>query len=140
MGRSGYTEDGDDEYNQAGLWQANVRRATTGRRGQKFFRALLEALDALPKKELVEGELEDENGAVCALGAFRVAKGLSLDRAIAESDWDALGKAFAAAPLLMREVMFQNDDDFGEHPGETPGKRFERMRAWVAKQILPEVA
>jgi hypothetical protein len=115
MGRSGYTDDYDDENNALALYRANVDRATKGKRGQKFFRELVAALDAMPEKRLIQGELEEEEGAVCALGALRKAKGVPLERLL-ESDWDVLGEAFDIAPMLTQEVMFENDDDFGAFP------------------------
>lgn len=134
MSRSGYTDEGDD----IGLWRANIARATYGKRGQVFFRSLLAALDAMPEKRLVSGDLETEDGEVCALGALRRAKALPLDDAIADSDWDELGKAFAVAPMLCQEVMFENDQDFSYNADATPEARWERMRGWVAEQIRPK--
>lgn len=56
--------DGDDEEfpGQFDLYQANLRRALKGKRGQKFLRELREALMALPEPKLIEG-------AMCTVGA-----------------------------------------------------------------------
>lgn len=132
MSRSGYVE--DDEENRFGLYRGNIARATRGKRGQRFFRDLVAALDALPEKRLIEGALEEEEGSVCALGALRKANGVALEP-LRESDWDALGAAFDIAPMLAQEVMFENDDDFGYHDGETPEQRWTRMRRWAAAQV-----
>jgi hypothetical protein len=58
-----------DEYeedawyaNAGALWQANLRRALVGRRGQRALRELREALLALPEKRLIAG-------ALCTVGA-----------------------------------------------------------------------
>jgi hypothetical protein len=137
MGRSGFCEDGDDEYNSANLWQANIERAVKGKRGQAFFRSLVEALDGMPEKRLVAEELETTEGGVCALGCLGKARGVPLDGVDTE-DHDKLGAMFNVAPLLAREVMFQNDDDFGyARVEETPEQRWTRMRAWAADQIKP---
>lgn len=57
-----------DEYypNQAELWQANVKRALSGKRGRKALAELREALLALPSKRLI-------SGALCTVGAARPA-------------------------------------------------------------------
>jgi hypothetical protein len=31
--------------------------------------------------------------------------------------------------------MFENDDDFGAFPNETPEQRWQRMRKWAASQV-----
>ncbi len=135
MSRSGYTDDYDDD-GTINLYRGNIRRATNGKRGQRFFRDLVAALDALPEKRLIRGDLETEEGSVCALGALRKAKGVALEPLI-ESDWDELGNAFDVAPMLTREVMYENDDSFGAH-NETPEKRWLRMREWAAVNITVE--
>jgi hypothetical protein len=63
MSRHGYSEDcgWGDELAQ-GRWQAQLKSATRGKRGQVFLRALVEALDALPSKSLVPNSLETNEG------------------------------------------------------------------------------
>lgn len=139
MSRSGYSDDCEN----VGLWRGNIWRATTGKRGQAFFRELVAALDAMPEKRLVQGELETQAGEVCSLGALRRAKGCELGQALKESDWDALGEAFDVAPMLTQEVMHENDERQWNreaqkwNDGETPEERWERMRKWAAAQITP---
>lgn len=133
MSRSGYS----DDCEHLELYRGNVDRATRGKRGQAFYRDLLAALDAMPVKALTRGVLE-EQGAVCALGALRQAKGVEL-APVKDSDWDELGKAFNVAPMLAQEVMYENDDHWHLR-NEAPEARWERMRAWVAAQIRPEPA
>lgn len=96
MSRSGYSDDCEN----LSLYRGNVDRAIAGKRGQKFFRELVAALDALPEKRLIEGALEEEEGDVCALGALRKAKSVPLEP-LRDSDWDALGEAFDVAPILV---------------------------------------
>lgn len=134
MSRSGYTD--DDDNNTLGLYRGNIRRAKRGKRGQQFLRDLVAALDAMPEKRLIRGDLETDEGAVCALGALRKAKGAALEP-LRESDWDALGEAFNVAPMLTREVMFENDGDLGYFDrDETPEQRWQRMRKWAAANIV----
>jgi hypothetical protein len=60
---SRYYDDGDATM-PCELWEANVRRALAGKRGQKVLRDLREALAALPEPRLIEG-------ALCTVGAAR---------------------------------------------------------------------
>jgi hypothetical protein len=72
MSRIIYNED-EDFPGQGELWQANVERSLRGRAGQRALRELLEALEALPDKRLIEGHLV-KDGEVCTLGALVVEK------------------------------------------------------------------
>lgn len=130
MSRSGYTDDYDDDL-QAGRWRAVVASATRGKRGQRFFRDLVAALDALPKKELIQGHLEKE-GSVCALGALGKHRGVNLSE-LDTHDWDQLGEAFDVARQLAQEVMYENDDGWSNNPEG----RWEHVRDWAARQIVP---
>lgn len=73
MSRSGYSEDCENLE----LYRAAVRRASRGKRGKAFFKRLVEALEALPVKELearilvtqpAEGN-PDKPYECCAMGA-----------------------------------------------------------------------
>lgn len=68
MSRAGYSDDLDPL--DLGRWRAQVLSALRGKRGQAFLRDLIAALDAMPEKRLVSGDLQDETGCVCALGAL----------------------------------------------------------------------
>ncbi len=140
MARHGYIDDCDFEDNLVhGRWRAQVRSATLGKRGQSFFRALVAALDAMPEKRLIEGELENQEGAVCALGALGKARGVDLS-AIDTEDYEALGATFDIAHQLAQEVMYANDEAWVPSGGGvvvhiTPEQRWEQVRRWAAKQI-----
>ncbi len=136
MSRSGYSEDYDDQFpNASALYSRNVERATEGKRGQKFFRDLLAALDDMPVKRLITEELVRE-GEVCALGALGHARGVDMSNIYPE-DAPNVGKLFGIAECLAREVVFQNDEqgDFRSSEEESPEERWKRMRAW-AEQCL----
>lgn len=151
MSRSGYSDDGDGESYSLAMWRGMIGSATRGKRGQRFFRDLVAALDAMPDKRLVTSTLETEEGAVCALGALGKQKGTdlkALDGGEADDGWDhnALGRAFDIAPKLTMEVMYINDeagpvrwdrDPYGgrHRVDETDGERWTRVRAWAARQI-----
>jgi hypothetical protein len=138
MSRHGYIDGGfDDNESRARwiAWRGVIASATRGKRGQRFFRELLAALDAMPEKRLVEGELEAD-GENCALGVLGKAKGVALD-AVDTYDEQQLGELFDIARQLSQEVMYVNDDDVGRRRNsETPEQRWQRVRDWVAGQIV----
>lgn len=128
MSRSGYT------YNceNLAMWRGQVASAIRGKRGQAFFKALVEALDALPEKKLIQGDIVDDSGCVCALGALGKARGIDLD-SLDTYDYDSLGATFNIAHQLAQEVMFENDE--AGRRTETPEQRWERVRKWAASNI-----
>lgn len=135
MSRSGYSEDYDEQFPNAGwLWMRAVENAVKGKRGQAFLRELSEALEALPNKRLIEGELE-RDGEVCAIGSVGVRRGIEM-RKLDMDDTRAIGKAFRIPPALVAEIESTNDDDFS-YRHETPEQRYERVLKWVREQIEP---
>lgn len=153
MSRHGYSEDGDcDDNLQQGRWNARLKSATNGKRGQAFFRALVEALDAMPEKSLVANSLETNEGAVCAFGALARHRKIDVksldigntefpDEDWEDCDWDKLAAAFDVAPTLAREVMYTNDEAWLGKDNESPSfARWAQVRAWAAKQIVPTEA
>ena len=135
MSRSGYVEEGDCENPSYLLWPSIVRRTINGKRGQEFLSELLSTLDAMPVKELIAAELQDDTGAVCAIGSVGARRGVDMSKLDPE-DPDGIAKAFKISPTLVREIEFANDDDFAwKAESETPEQRWTRVRAWVASQI-----
>ena len=130
MSRSGYSMDYDRR--EIHLWRGQVASATRGKRGQKMFRELKDALEAMPVKQLVLGSLETQSGQVCALGALGKARGLDM-RGLDPEEPKQVGNAFDIAGQLAAEVAFMND----EWPinTETAGERWARMHRWVSSQI-----
>jgi hypothetical protein len=136
MSRSGYSEDYDEQFPNAGfLYARNVERACEGKRGQKFFRDLVAALDAMPVKRLIAEDLI-RGGEVCALGALGVARGINMGGLDPEQA-GALGKSLGVATCLVREVTFQNDEqgNFSYSDNESPEVRWQRMWDWAAGQL-----
>lgn len=131
MSRHGYSDNCDN----LAMWRGVIASATRGKRGQAFFRALLGALDAMPEKRLVLGELQDAEGSVCALGCLGKARGVDL-KSVDTEDWGKLGELFDIAPQLAQEVMFMNDEG-GARAAEN---RWRLVRDWVARQIRPEAS
>ena len=137
MSRSGYTDCDDD--GRLAMWRGQVASATRGKRGQKMFRDLLAALDAMPEKALIAGELEAD-GEVCALGALGRYRGVDMAEIDATDPYD-VGRAFDIARQLAAEVAYMNDEHFdyrwtgNMRRDLTPAERWAGMRAWVVKQI-----
>lgn len=128
MSRCGYSDDLDAL--DLGRWRGQVTSAIRGKRGQKFFADLVAALDAMPEKRLIRGELEDNEG-VCALGAIGKARGVNLDH-IDTEDYDRLGEVFDIAHQLAQETMYINDE-WGRRG--TPEERWSLVREWAGKQL-----
>jgi hypothetical protein len=137
MSRSGYSDDCEN----VAMWRGQVASAIRGKRGQTMLRDLVAALDAMPVKALVAGDLVTDDGCVCALGALGQKRGVNLD-SLDTYDYDELGKAFDIAHQLAQEVMYENDEGGGWRGRETPEERWARVRNWAAKQIrvTPEEA
>jgi hypothetical protein len=128
VSRSGYCD--DLEPLALGRWRNTIDIAARGRRGQKFFRDLVAALDAMPEKRLVAGKLQKE-GEVCALGALGRARGVELEK-LDTYDYDTLGETFDIAHQLAQEVMYENDERYCK----TPEERWAAVRTWAAEQIV----
>lgn len=141
MGRSGYSDDYDEEIPGC-LWRQAVHRATTGYRGQHLLRKLRDALDAMPVKRLIARAIKDEAGEVCALGALDPSAPAWTDED--DDGWDhsrKLAKHFNVAHALASEIVYMNDEYMSWRlRDETPEERWIRMRAWVDEQIVREEA
>lgn len=153
MSRSGYSDDyGDDDPLALGRWRAAVRSAMNGKRGQAFLREALDALDAMPEKRLIVGELVVDGhqcrlgdsdiivgadelcdkrgnpypmGSCCLLGA--VAKARKID--VSDLDPYDIGRVaprFGIADAMTRELVYWNDECGPRN--ETPEQRWQRMR------------
>jgi hypothetical protein len=132
LSRSGYS----DECEPWALicWRGAVKAAITGSRGQQLLRDMRDALDAMPVKRLIRGDLQNMGGDVCALGAVAKAKGIAVD-AVDPYDREGVAKMFNIAPALAAEIAYENDEDFRYWREETDERRWERMRAWVESNL-----
>jgi hypothetical protein len=133
MSRSGYSDDLDTL--DLGRWRGQVASALRGKRGQKFLRDLITALDALTEKQLITDELEGADG-VCALGALGRLRGIALDR-VDTYDAEDLGAMFDIASQLAQEVMFVNDE---QCYGLTAEERWHQIRRWAERHLAPAKA
>jgi hypothetical protein len=132
VSRSGYSDDYDGEAAALNLYRGTVLRATKGKRGQEFFKALVDALDAMPEKKLIANDLETPEGAVCAIGALGRARNIPMSD-LDPDEADRVAERFNIAQCLAREVVYMNDE-WGRHD-ETPETRWVRMREWAERQI-----
>jgi hypothetical protein len=133
MSRSGYSYDLDQ--GMLNRYRANVDRAIRGKRGQAFLREMAAALDAMPVKELIAGDVVRDDKSVCAIGSVALARKVDVTE-LDIYDKDEVGRAFRIAPALAAEIAFLNDDDFAWKSTETPERRWQRMRRWVEGQII----
>jgi hypothetical protein len=119
------------------MWRGAVASAIRGKCGQAFLKEMLTALDALPKKKLIREELQDEEGAVCALGAVGRARGLDMSGIALREDEDGanVARAFGIPKALAREIMWMNDDAEPYWQEATPEQRFVRVRKWIVENI-----
>jgi len=132
MSRSGYSDD-YDTWSYI-MWRGAVSSATRGKRkrGQKLLKDLALAMDAMEVKELIDSELEGENGSVCALGCLGKAKGIDMSN-IDPEDPDQVSLVFDIAPALAREIVYINDE--ASLWSDNPSKRWTRVREWIRQQI-----
>lgn len=135
MSRSGYMGDLDDldlEHSDLIQYRGRVASATRGARGQAMLRELLEALDAMPAKELIQDDLVGrETGACCTIGALLVHKEVP-DPWKYHEDNEKLADELDVDECLVAEIEYENDEFYRL---EGPAERWERMRKWVANQI-----
>jgi hypothetical protein len=130
--RLNYSED-EDYAGQFFLWQANCERSLKGKAGQRELRELREALLALPEKRLIGHLLYDDDGGVCAIGAYGKYKGVDLTKFDPEEgEHEDVGRAGGMPRLVAWKVVEMNDMDFDL---ETPEERYVKMLAWVEKQL-----
>ena len=146
MGRSGYSDDIDDNW-QMILWRGMVASAIRGKRGQKLLSDLLLALDAMPEKALIAHELETKDSDVCALGALGKARGIDMSKMDPEEP-DSVAAEFGVATPLVQEIVYMNDeqndynwdDEAKRYVDISPEDRWIRMRAWVASKVKTSIA
>ena len=131
MSRSNYQDGYDMEQWDLIRWRGAVKSAIRGARGQKLLRELLDALDAMPVKELIAESLQEQDGGVCALGSLAQRKGIDVS-AINPEDSNCVAKTFGIADALAREIAFENDE---VNTRFTPEERWEYMRQWVDSHI-----
>lgn len=145
MSRSGYTDDGDYDYEISWInWRGAVKSAIRGKRGQAFLYEMLHAMAALPTRRLISDELATpdlltcshwglfETESVCAIGAVGKARGIDMSN-IDPEDYHTVAGKFGIAEALAQEIVYLNDEAGWK---ETPEQRFERMRKWIENNLF----
>ncbi len=125
------------------LWRANLCRTMQSKRGHSFLQELLEALDALPRKRLIQGAMP-QGREVCALGAVGLKRCMDLG-GLDSRNHDQVAAAFGISSMLVQEIAYWNDQGmeaclFGLTEGggwkvNTPEGRFTFVRAWVVARL-----
>lgn len=136
MSRSGYSDDVDDNW-RAICWRGAVSSAIKGKRGQTFLREALEALDAMPIKELIAEELIAKDGSCCLLGAVAKKRGMDVE-GIDPEDYSNVAFKFGVARALAQEIVYENDEGAWNNGKETPSERWVRMRKWVVSNLAKD--
>jgi hypothetical protein len=129
MSRAGYSEDISDWA--LICWRGAVKQAICGRRGQAFLKEMLDALDAMPKKALIESDLITDEGEVCAMGSVALKRGIDVYN-VDPTDRREVAETFGIAPAMAAEIAYENDEGGWR---ETPEQRWTRMREWVVAQL-----
>lgn len=130
MSRSGYVDncEGWDLIR----WRGAVASAIRGKRGQKLLTELATALDAMPEKRLIAGELQTDGGDVCAFGSLAKFRGIETSK-IDPYDREVVAATFDVAEALVAEIMYVNDERGSWR--ETPEARWQQVRKWVAAAL-----
>ena len=131
MSRSGYYDNVDYDPLVYGRWRAQVRSAMRGKRGQSFLREMIAALDVMPEKVLIDENLTDQSGRVCAIGSVGKLRGIDMSE-LSSDDYDKIAATFGIAQQLVREIEYENDECGWN---ETPESRWLRMRKWVESNL-----
>ena len=161
MSRIGFSDD-EERPGQFALWDANCRRSMRGKRGQAALRELEAALLAMPEKRLIRDLLTDDDGGVCAIGAYARHKGLDLSKFDPEDESDEVGVAAGMPALVAWSVVALNDVtldtvwEVSDGPlnrwdatyrggiplvrDMTPEERYEKVLAWVRANLIDPLA
>lgn len=133
MSRSGYYDGGENNWSLI-RWRGAVASAIRGCRGQAFLKEMLEAMESMPKRELIAGELVKE-GQVCAIGSVMVKRGIDTSE-IDVDDYESIAKTLGVSEALVREIEYVNDEH-GFHYGAVSAEqsRFMVVHDWIEKNI-----
>lgn len=141
MSRSGFYEMDDwdrDSMLAMGRYRARINSAKRGRRGQAFLKSALAALDRMEDKRLAGGTFGvGQDGCMCLMSSIATETGRASVFTGRDADWDgegmcyALADAFNVAPVLVQDLVWDND----ENAPRDPAKRWGWMRAKIASAI-----
>lgn len=134
MSRHDYADDGDLDDLALGRWRGAVRSAIRGKRGQAFLREMIDALDAMPEKRLIDSALITEDGEVCAMGCVLKKRGVDV-AGVDPEESEVVAEITGLAEAMVREIAYENDSDFNWRETEAPEHRWTRMRAWAVRHL-----
>lgn len=142
MSRSGFHEAeyyDRDEILAMGRTVARIKSATRGKRGQKFLKMALKALDQMEDKRLAANTFGvGAGGCMCFMSSIATETGRAtlLDNEHS-NDWDGQGTCerladgFDVASVLVQDLVWDND----ENAPLDPSDRWQYMRDRVARSI-----
>jgi len=137
MSRHGLSDECDDNW--AAICSAGAfKQAVYGKRGQAFLRELAAALDAMPRKELIEAALI-ENGECCGLGAVALARGTDVS-GVCPEDYEAIARLLGISVTLTRNIEYANDEsdwDYRQTERQNKERRWQTVRDWAQAHIEP---
>lgn len=117
---------------QGELWEANLRRALSGRRGQAALRDLETALLEMPEKKIIRGKIADRRGQVCAVGL------LALHRRVQAGEERAAVLADLAEPDYCECMHDHTDHEEGTGRCLRCAAQSEEWhRLWAAGELEP---
>ena len=130
-----------------GRWTRNMKVAPGSKNGQRYLRELKAALEAMPLRRLLRGELAGyapgNEELVCALGAFAMYKGTSFNDLDAYQGADGsieLAQAHGMTQTLAYMVGIENDRTRWDVAArslrpESPEQTWQRMYDWTCSLI-----
>ena len=122
-------------------WRGAVQSSIKGKRGQTFLREMLGALDSLPEKRLIAGELVTSSGKVCAIGSVMLKRNENTANIDVE-DYESIAKIMGISEALVREIEYINDEVgvFTSNPQDAEESRFRIVRGWIIRNIAESEA
>ncbi len=132
MSRSGYSD--DVEQWDLIRWRGAVAAAIRGKRGQAFLLEMWKAITALSEPKLIANELVEKDGAVCAMGAVGMQRGIDMS-ALDPENIKGVAGTFGINQKLAMEIAYMNDE--GGAYNETPEDRHARMKKWIEINLRP---
>lgn len=129
MSRSGYVDDCEQTWDWI-RWRGAVASAIRGKKGQAFIKELLEALEAMPEKRLIEGEWIDAQGEVCAVGCVLKARGIEINADTDVDDYEYIARKLGINEKIVQEIEHENDNVRVFYVGPHVGHQCDALTHW----------
>ena len=133
MNRSGYVQQTEANRKDYKEWRGRIKTLLCYSSVQALLGKLAQALDDMPVKELIAGELISGSGQVCAIGALCQSQGITHTQVkdIKLDDVHEIAALIQAPYEIVAEIEAINDEKFARDP--SPAYRWRRVRDWVEK-------